>query len=114
MTPRIRTSLALLIVLLFNLQSLTVAGSSVSADQAAWQHWQFHQEHGEHSHESNETGHAAFENQLHLDLSHGGLVGLVVLQPHTDSSKVPSRPLVPVPASHTAPHLGLDTPPPIA
>lgn len=118
MTRLIRTSLTLVFLLLFNLQSLYTIGSSVSADQAVWQHWQFHKEHSQHSHPDALVGDQAdddkFENLLHIDLSQAGITEVVVAVPITDRIKVPSRPIAPIPLVHNAPHLGIETPPPIA
>lgn len=118
MTRSIRTSLALLFLLLFNLQTLSAVGSSVSVDKAVWQHWQFHKEHSEHVHPGTLAGDQAddekFENLLHVDLSQAGITELVVALPITDSIKVPSRPIFLIPLSHNAPHLGIEIPPPIA
>ncbi|MBP0048584.1 hypothetical protein H9C73_07530 [Marinobacterium sp. AK62] len=109
-----RTSVALLVVLLFNLQVLSVAGQSLSSESAAWQHWQFHLEHGEHSHDTQLADHAVSENLLHVDISQTGAAGLVVAPVTTESFKASSQLVVLPPPSHTSPHLGTDTPPPIA
>ncbi|TCK02354.1 hypothetical protein [Marinobacterium mangrovicola] len=118
MTRLTRTSLALLFVLLFNLQSLSALASSVSGDQAVWQHWQFHKVHGGHSHSEELMGDQAeddsSENLLHIELSQASITELVIAVPLTDSIKVPSRPMVLARPSHNAPHLGIEIPPPIA
>ncbi|GGB92667.1 hypothetical protein GCM10011352_18410 [Marinobacterium zhoushanense] len=118
MTRLTRTLQAFLLVLLFGVQSLSAIGGSLSADDATWKHWQFHTEHGAHFHAPSDAidqadDHKRFENDLHADISHTGTSGLVFTLPLTDSVKPPSRQPFHIPQSHDAPHLGLDTPPPI-
>jgi len=123
MTRLTRTSPAFLLILIFGMQSLSAFDGSIPASQAAWQHWQFHSEHGgslhdDHVHDTTLAGdkadHERFENLLHVDMTHAGIIGLVFASPVTDGVKVPSRPILQIPPSHSAPHLGVDTPPPIA
>ncbi|MBV1788065.1 hypothetical protein KQ940_08355 [Marinobacterium sp. D7] len=119
MTRLTRTLQAFFLVLLFSVQSLSTMGGALSADDATWKHWQFHAEHGTHAHDPSVTGaqlddHKGFENHLHADISHAGISGLVFALPLTDSGKIPSVPLFHTPPNHDAPHLAIDTPPPIA
>ncbi|KEA62275.1 hypothetical protein ADIMK_3565 [Marinobacterium lacunae] len=117
MTQTIRTTLALMLVLLFNLQALSAAHSAVSSSEAVWQHWQYHNAHDHHVHpddaSSAQLEHDNLESMLHADLSHAGIAGLVLALPISDSAKIPSIPIIQIPHRHDAPHLGVDTPPPI-